>query len=63
MSAGYLIVADLDVPQPEPFAVIEVFPERPAHGGGCQGVVVSLHMTREVAERVVASGPAPGTLQ
>jgi hypothetical protein len=63
MTAGFLMVADLEQPSPEPFAVIEVFPDRPAEGGGCEGKVVSLHMDRAEAERVVASGPRVATLQ
>lgn len=57
------MVADLDHPRPEPFAVIEAFPDRPAEGGGCEGRVVSLHMDRAEAERVVASGPRVATIQ
>jgi len=50
-----LVVADLDNPNPHPFAVLAVYPDRPAQGGGCYATCVSLHMTREEAECVVRS--------
>ena len=52
-----LVIADLDRPNPEPFAVVAVYPDRREPGGGCEGRIVSLHMERAEAERVVASGP------
>lgn len=50
-----LVVADLYRPQPERFAVLEVYPDRRA-GTGCEARVVSLHMTREEAEAAAAGG-------
>jgi hypothetical protein len=55
MTGPIYVVADLDRPNPEPFAVIAVYPDRPKDGG-CEGVCVSLHMTRDEAERVVRAG-------
>ena len=61
--SAHLVIADLDHPNPEPFAVLAVYPERRADGGGCEGRIVSLHMTRAEAERVVSSGSQVDTLQ
>lgn len=53
------VVADLDQPQPEQFAVLAVHLDRPVEGGGLMCTVVSLHMTREEADRVIRS---PGSI-
>lgn len=47
-----LVVADLDNPAAEPFAVIAVHPEL-REGTGCKATVVSLHWTRANAEAEV----------
>lgn len=49
----YLVVADLDPPH-APFAVLSIDPTQRV-GTGCKAVVVSLHQTREEAEREIAN--------
>jgi hypothetical protein len=48
----WYMVADLNTPSPEPFAVISVDATEKC-GNGVEGTVVSLHMMREEAERIV----------
>lgn len=45
-------VFDLNKPAPEPFAVISV-DTSVKRSGGVEGTIVSLHMIREEAERIV----------
>lgn len=45
-------LCELKNPSPEPFAVIAADVTKRGHGG-IEATVVSLHMTREEAERVV----------
>jgi hypothetical protein len=44
------VVADLNHPQPERFAVLEVHLDQ-RDGDGCRATVLSLHMDRAEAER------------
>jgi hypothetical protein len=48
----WFVLAELRNPSPEPFAVLSADTTRPVEAG-VVGTVVSLHMTREEAERVV----------
>lgn len=64
LASPILTVADVVRPSPEPFAVFAVYPDRPLDSGGCEAVCVSLHMTREEADRVVlGSGSYTDTAQ
>lgn len=47
----YLVVADLEPPH-APFAVLSIDPSKRI-GSGCKAVVISLHETREEAEREI----------
>lgn len=60
------VVADLEGegPNGEKFAVFAVYPSRRAEGGGCVGVIVSLHHDRKAAVAIVRNcSPAMETLQ
>ena len=48
----YLVVADLDPPH-APFAVLSVDPTQRVDGG-CRAIVLSLHSSREDAEKEIA---------
>lgn len=63
MSQSIFAVMDVTHPSPEPFAVVSIHLDRPTPCGGVVATVVSLHMDRAEAERVVASGPATETRQ
>lgn len=47
----YLVIADMDPPH-APFAVLSIDPSQRV-GAGVKAVVVSLHQTREEAEREI----------
>jgi hypothetical protein len=53
----YRLVAELDHPQPEKFAVLSCDPTQRHPDGGCVATVLSLHLTREDADRAAASSP------
>jgi hypothetical protein len=63
MSGPMLVVFDVIHPSPHPFAVLSVDPAKRNEDGEVIGIVVSLHMTREEADRVVLSGSSTGTRQ
>ncbi len=46
-------VAELTTGQPERFAVLSIDPTKRQEGGGCSAIVLSLHRTREDADRAV----------
>lgn len=48
----YRMVAELvSTGQPEKFAILSIDPSKRHPDGGCVGIVLSLHMTREEAEQ------------
>jgi hypothetical protein len=48
------MIAELTIEQPAKFAIISVDPTQRHEDGGCAGTVLSLHRTREEAERIMA---------
>jgi hypothetical protein len=53
----YRMVAELDRPQPEKFAVLSCDPTQRHPDGGCIATVLSLHLTREEADRALDEQP------
>jgi hypothetical protein len=49
----YFLVGDRTVPSDEPFIVLRVDTNKRS-GDGCEGIVESIHRTREMAERAAA---------
>lgn len=49
----YLVIADLDPPH-APFAVLSVDPTQRVDGG-CKAIVLSLHYSREEAEKEIVN--------
>lgn len=45
----FYAIADVTNPNPEPFALIAIYPERRADDG-CEGIIVSLHMEKAQAD-------------